>query len=133
MKKMHRPLLRLLAAGLVVWAAGCSRSHEHAEEVEGDSWAVTAWGDRFEIFAETDGLEVGATSIAFTHVTVLDGFAALTEGTVSVVLLGAGGGETVFSIDRMTRPGIFSVQGGPHIGVSLTDPISIVWVGAPAA
>ena len=40
---------------------------------------------------------------------MLDGFAALTEGTVSVVLRGAGGGETVFSIDNMTRPGIFSV------------------------
>ena len=113
MKKKHLSVFALLAAGLAacltLWTLGCAPDHDHAEEAEEESWAVTAWGEEFEIFAETDLLEVGTTSIAFTHVTVLDDFSPMIEGTVSVVLRGASGAERVFSIDEMTRPGIFSV------------------------
>jgi RND family efflux transporter MFP subunit len=110
MKRSHQTILLLLAASLPLWAAACTPDHDHAtDEDEHDSWAVTAWGDRFEIFAETEGLEVGKSCMAFTHVTVLADFSPLTDGRVSVILQDATGGESVFSIDRMTRPGIFSV------------------------
>jgi RND family efflux transporter MFP subunit len=109
MKKRRLPICTLIAAGLAIWVAGCASNDQHHEEAEGESWAVTAWGRHFEIFAETDGLEVGTMSIAFTHVTVLDDFTPLSEGVVSVVLSDASGGENVFSIEQMIRPGIFSV------------------------
>lgn len=114
MKKKHLSVFALLAAGLAAWTIGCTPDHDHPEEEEEESWAVTAWGEEFEIFAETDLLAVGTTSVAFTHVTVLDDFSPLTEGTVSVVLRGASGAERVFSIDEMTRPGIFSVPVTPE-------------------
>ncbi len=117
MKKKHLSVFALLAAGLAacltLWTLGCAPDHDHSEEAEEESWAVTAWGDEFEIFAETGLLAVGTTSIAFTHVTLLDDFSPLTEGTVSVVLRGASGTERVFSIDEMIRPGIFSVPVAP--------------------
>ena len=114
MKKKQLSVFALLAAGLAAWTIGCAPDHDHAEEAEEESWAVTAWGEEFEIFAETDLLEVGTTSIAFTHVTVLDDFSPMIEGTVSVFLRGASGAERVFSIDEMTRPGIFSVPVTPE-------------------
>ncbi len=114
MKKKHLSAVALLAAGLAAWTIGCAPDHDHAEEAEEESWAVTAWGEEFEIFAETDLLAVGTTSVAFTHVTVLDDFSPLTEGTVSVVLCGESGAERVFSVDEMTRPGIFSVPVTPE-------------------
>ena len=114
MKNRHLAILALLAAGLVTSTVACTPDHEHAANEESESWAVTAWGDQFEIFAETDELVVGTSSIAFTHVTVLDDFSPLTEGEVSVVLRDTAGAEKVFSIDRMTRPGIFSVPVVPE-------------------
>jgi RND family efflux transporter MFP subunit len=114
MSKIHRTIPLLLAAGL--WTAACTHTHEddHApEEVEEASWAVTAWGDRFEIFAETDELEAGRTSKAHAHVTVLADFSAPTEGRVAAVLRDASGGERIFAIDEATRPGIFSIPIAP--------------------
>jgi RND family efflux transporter MFP subunit len=118
MKKKHLSAFALpavgLAACLTLGTLGCAHDHDHSEEAEEESWAVTAWGDEFEIFAETGLLAVGSTSVAFTHVTLLDDFSPLIEGTVSVVLRGASGAERVFSIDEMTRPGIFSVPVTPE-------------------
>lgn len=114
MKKMHLPILALFAGGLAAWTAACAPAGEPAEKADAESWAVTAWGDQFEIFAETDPLVAGSEAIAFTHVTVLEDFSPLTEGRVSVVLRDSAGVEQVFSIDRMTRPGIFSVPVVPR-------------------
>jgi RND family efflux transporter MFP subunit len=120
MKSTRKLLLALLASTVL---AGCGTDHQHDSEsehehshgaTEGDSWAVTAWGDRFEIFAETGGLEVGRSSIAFTHVTILESFAPLEEGTVSVILRDAGGSEKTFSVSEATRAGIFSVPVEPQ-------------------
>ena len=93
---------------------GCEATDHHADDgAEGESWPVTAWGEAFEIFAETDGLEVASPSIAFTHVTLLEDFSPLTEGTVSVVLRGPTGLDSVFSVNEATRAGIFSVPVEP--------------------
>ena len=120
--KTHRGITALLAIGLATWTIGCGSddeqaadgSHVHDEELEEESWAVTAWGETFEVFAETDMLEVGTTSVAFTHVTILEDFSPLTEGVVSVILRNRSGVESVFSFDEMTRPGIFSVPMVPE-------------------
>lgn len=73
-------------------------------------WAVTAWGERFEVFAEVEPLVEGATAASHTHVTVLAGFSPLKEGVVTAVLRDAAGAEEAFRQDQAKRDGIFSVN-----------------------
>jgi len=82
-------------------------SHEHGE---GEKWPVTAWGEHFEIFAETDPLELGATAMAFTHVTIHEGFLPMVDGRVSLILVDSSGDESSFTREEPTRPGIFSID-----------------------
>jgi membrane fusion protein (multidrug efflux system) len=111
---------------MIVLAAACvvacgvdhdeDHGHDHALEVhaplaiEAESWAVTAWGRHFELFPEIDALVAGQTAGAHVHVTVLDGFAPVVEGSVTVVLTGADGSEERFSSTATIRPGIFNVE-----------------------
>jgi RND family efflux transporter MFP subunit len=100
-----------LAAAVAVILASCGeRAHEEAAEPE--SWSVTAWGERYELFPEVDPLVAGEASPAHTHVTVLDGFTPLTEGRVEIVLRGADG-EQVFNATAAVRPGIFNIDVAP--------------------
>lgn len=108
-----------LAVGLAVVAAcaphehGPDADHSH-EEIEGpEPWAVTAWGERYEIFPETDPLVAGEVAASHTHVTVLDGFAPLLEGRVAIVLRDPAGGEEVFEATEAKRPGIFAIEVRP--------------------
>ena len=106
----RQTLLIVLLVGAALGGCGGHVEHESDYAAEGESWAVTAWGEQFEIFAETDGLAVATPATAFTHVTVLEDFSPLTEGTVSVLLVDASGGESLFSRDEITRPGIYSIE-----------------------
>jgi cobalt-zinc-cadmium efflux system membrane fusion protein len=106
---------RLSVVLILVALSACTPAHEVVEEEEDASWAVTAWGEKFEIFAETDPLEVGTTSVAFTHVTLLEDFSAVEQGTVTVVLRDASSSETLFTRDEATRAGIFSVPVAPQV------------------
>lgn len=85
-------------------------THAHGESAETESWAVTSWGNLYEIFAEADPLAVGVTSKSHTHVTILEGFLPLAEGEVSAVLRADDGAESVFRRDEALRPGIFSIE-----------------------
>jgi len=107
MNKFLRIIAVLLVAGSLV---GCSRRAEttHTEEEEGI--AVTAWGDRYEIFAEADPLVVGQVSKSHTHVTILEGFPPLKEGAVSAILRGGQGAQQAFRQERALRDGIFSIE-----------------------
>jgi RND family efflux transporter MFP subunit len=72
---------------------------------------VTAWGERYEIFAETDALVAGRMATSNVHVTVLDGSSPLTTGSVSIVLRSPGGSrEERFRQDQPKRDGIFGVE-----------------------
>lgn len=104
---------------LAVLATGCggqthpeSDDHGHAHGAEGgpEPFAVTAWGQRYEIFAETPALAAGETSTSSVHVTVLDGFAPLLKGTVTVLL-----GSGRFTATEAARPGIFRVPVAPTV------------------
>lgn len=88
---------------------GCTRERPVTED-EDQSWSVTAWGETYEIFPEVDLLAAGQASTAHTHVTVLDGFAPLTEGTVAIVLRDDRGDEQEFTAAKASRPGIFPVE-----------------------
>ena len=79
-----------------------------------EGWAVTAWGERYEVFAETDALVAGASVTSDAHVTVLEGFAPLKEGAVTLVLRGAGGAEEAFRQERPKRDGIYPVEAKPR-------------------
>src|SRR5688572_1969830 len=85
---------RALALALALATGGCRGEAEEAE-TEPEGWAVTAWGERYELYQEVEPLVAGAAASAHAHVTLLDGFAPLTEGKVEIVLRGAGG-EQVF-------------------------------------
>jgi len=96
--------------------SGCGTTGEQASDdhMKGESWAVTAWGEHFEIFAETDSLQVGTASMAFTHVTILEDFSPLVEGKVSAILVDSSGAQSSFSKAESTRPGIFSIDVTPE-------------------
>jgi len=89
---------------------GHDESHGHVHGGDVDSFAVTAWGERFELFPEIDALVSGETSHSHTHVTRLADFSPLTRGTVTAVLRAPGGGETVARGTEPVRPGIYDLE-----------------------
>jgi RND family efflux transporter MFP subunit len=102
-------LTLLLLAALT----GCATPGEEAVEKGGESWSVTAWGERFEIFPEVDPLIAGEPATAHTHVTRLGSFEPLVQGEVSIVVSGSAD-EQVFSVEEASRPGIFAVEITPE-------------------
>ncbi len=80
---------------------------------DGETWAVTAWGERFEVFPEVDALVAGQAAEAHTHVTRLADFTPVVDGRVEIVLVGASG-EQVFGADQVLRPGIFDIEVTPR-------------------
>lgn len=111
-----RALFASLLSLSVCCFAGCASrqtdDHGHAQEEE-EAWAVTAWGERYEIFPECDPLIAGEVSKCHTHVTVLENFSPLREGTVAIVLRSQGGAEAVFEKDAPIRDGIYSIEAAP--------------------
>jgi RND family efflux transporter MFP subunit len=84
--------------------------HAHGEASAAEPWAVTAWGDVYEIFPEVDALVAGHDAASHVHVTVLDGFAPLREGRVSILLRGPGDETQSFTADAPARDGIFTID-----------------------
>ena len=80
---------------------------------DGETWSVTAWGERFEVFPEVDALVAGQTAEAHTHVTRLADFTPVVDGRVEIVLVDASG-EQVFGADQVLRPGIFDIEVTPR-------------------
>lgn len=109
-----RPLLStsVLASALVFLLAGCTAPAVEESSPSVEPWSVTAWGELYEVFPEVDPLVAGETAPAHTHVTRLEDFAPLAEGTVELVLSGPDEGteEQVFRAEEATRPGVFRVE-----------------------
>lgn len=103
----------LLLVGTSILLLSCTagevddQSRAHDEE---ESWAVTAWGDRFEIFAEMDPLELGKSSMSHTHVTNLGDFSPMEAGTVTAILRGDKGDDLEFPQPQILRSGIYNVE-----------------------
>lgn len=105
----------LVSVGVVAAAALACRGTDRAgAPPPAEAWAVTAWGERYEVFAETGPLVAGQTATSGVHVTMLDGFAPMRQGAVTIVLRGAGGAEESFRQDRPKREGIFPVELKPR-------------------
>jgi membrane fusion protein, heavy metal efflux system len=88
--------------------AGAGEDHPHEEEAA-ESWPVTAWSERYELFAETDPLIAGREAPSHAHFTYLPDFSALNEGSVTGILRGPDGREESFLTPKPLRAGIFNV------------------------
>jgi len=100
----------VLGIVLCLLLTGCG--HQQVAEGGGheeEGWAFTAWGEQFEIFAESDPLVATQSASSHIHVTALSDFSPLVEGVVSVVLRSSDGVETVFSKEQPLRAGIYSI------------------------
>lgn len=106
MKRFGEFLAAVCASSLI--CAGCDR--KQAVEHEDSNWAVTAWGEQYEVFAECEPLIAGSVAKSHTHVTVLCDFSALRGGVVSAVLRPASGAEQIFKQQTPVRDGIFSIE-----------------------
>lgn len=102
-------LLLALLGGWIGTLAGCGAPPAEETTAADESWSVTAWGERYEVFPEVDLLVAGEVAVAHTHVTRLEDFSPVTEGEVEIVL-SDGSGEQVFTADQPVRPGIFAVE-----------------------
>lgn len=102
---------------LVLLCVGACHAHEGAhgaadgrphDEIEDPRPALsfTDWSDSTELFMELRALVRGQDSACAAHLTQLDGFSALAEGSVTVVLRG-NGVEERFAVSAPTVPGIF--------------------------
>ncbi len=100
---------------LALVAGGCAKRGAEPHAHDQEPWAVTSWGEHYEIFAEADPLAVGETSKSHTHVTVLEGFQPLTEGIVTAVLIDSTGRPTAFTQPQALRAGIFSIEIKPQV------------------
>ncbi|MFN0149258.1 MAG: efflux RND transporter periplasmic adaptor subunit [bacterium] len=106
----------IIRMSIIALLAGCSArddaatdDHGHAHP-EAENWAVTAWGERYEIFPECEPLIAGKTAKCHTHVTILSDFSPQREGSAAVVLRAVNGTEQVFRQDTPLRDGIYSIE-----------------------
>jgi len=98
---------------LFLGSLACRRADPPAAgpgHAEAESWAVTAWGQRYEVFAETGALVAGGVATSNAHVTLLAGFSPLRAGAVSAALRDRGGRREVFRQEKPRREGIFPVE-----------------------
>jgi cobalt-zinc-cadmium efflux system membrane fusion protein len=85
---------------------GHGHDHDHAAADERPSLSFTHWSAASELFIELPALVRGQPSPCAAHLTQLEGFKALAEGRVSVVLRGDQGEERFDSLAPPV-PGIF--------------------------
>lgn len=95
--------------------AGCRRDPAQAPAAaEGPApLSVTRWTEKTELFAEYPALVAGQTSRFAIHLTTIEPFKAVTDGSMEVQLRSADGQVETFSAAAPSRPGIFGVDVKP--------------------
>lgn len=110
----------ILLVGLVVVGVSCNRGgHDHPhphgegepEAEEPEPIAITRWTAKHELFVEFPPPAAGKTIAYHAHVTKLEGFQALTEGTFRVRYKTPSGVAAETKIDGVKRAGIFTPEG----------------------
>src|SRR5688572_12469574 len=101
--------LIVLACTLLAGCRGDAPAAAPPEDEGPDPLSVTRWTGKTELFAEYPALVVGQTSRFAIHLTTLEPFKAVNEGTMDVQLRAADGQAESFSADGPSRPGIFGV------------------------
>lgn len=149
MKRFHlvqNLVLTSLAAGLGFGAVGCKPSDEalaghghhhgpgvdpHAAGHEEPAFALTAWENGFEVFAEHEAAETGEPREFIVHVTELATGAPRTEGALTLTLIAADGESVTVTEEKPARPGIYlPTMKMPGVGI-LGLKASFVHRGAP--
>jgi len=104
---MKRSLYLVLAAAVLL-VSGCGNREEHGggHGHGAGSVSVTKWTNRAELFMEYKPLVVNTDTSFAVHITDLQGFKAVTEGTLTLVFKGSQG-EQVFKVNAPATPGIF--------------------------
>lgn len=100
----------------VIAMTGCRRNAAPVSEApdEGpEPLSVTRWTNKTELFAEYPTLVAGQTSRFAIHLTTLDPFKAVVDGTMEVQLRSTDGQVESFSAKGPSRPGIFGVDVKP--------------------
>lgn len=88
---------------------GGEQPHDDHGHDHGGAWSLTAWGERAEVFLETEPLIVGRPVVVLTHVTRLADFGAPDRGSVTVVLR-AGRRFMAFPAEAPVRDGIWAIE-----------------------
>ena len=111
-KTRMRFLLFLISGTFVVWAAGCRQDESTQDVVDDDpgiSFAITLWAEKTELFFEYPVLIAGAAGAPWAiHVTVLEDFQPVTEGSLTLVFSGLDGSVQQFRTETPARPGIYT-------------------------
>ena len=94
---------------------GDEHSHSAAQTTEehghGSGIVTTVWSERVEIFAEHSAMIAGQESAPWAvHVTRLDGYRPLTEGTLTLRFRRPDGAAYVHTVEGPPEPGIFTPQ-----------------------
>lgn len=122
----------LLFAVLGILLASCSRNTEAKSEEAGahnheiEVLKLTAYSNKFEVFAEADAFIVGKSSNILAHFSNLPDFTALENASVTVRLI-VDGKEIKQTLKQPTRKGIFKFLIKPEVegkGKLLFDVIS---------
>ncbi|WP_437870172.1 efflux RND transporter periplasmic adaptor subunit [Sorangium sp. So ce363] len=132
----------LALCALIPGAIGCHRgehghshddhghSHGHGvEESEPEPLAITKWTDLHELFVEFPPPVPGKPVPYHAHVTRLDGFQAVTEGTFHVRFKTSAGVAAETSIQGVKRPGIFTPEGPAPAAGSYTLEMAYEYAG----
>ncbi len=81
---------------------------EHAHAAEGPTVAVTQWTDTMELFMEYPVLVANTGGNFIIHLTILDGFQAVTEGTLTLRFRDLNGSVHQLVAARPVRNGIYT-------------------------
>lgn len=117
----NRPSLVLLSfvfasSGVFACKPGGEAAHDHGHDhgaaaEEAEPLAITRWTERHELFVELPAPLPGKPVPYHAHVTQLDPWKAITEGTFRVRFRTPSGVAAETSIQGVKRPGIFTPEG----------------------
>jgi RND family efflux transporter MFP subunit len=86
-------------------AAACD--HHHEEEKKPEAISITKWTDKTELFVEFEPVLVGKETPFAAHLTDLQTFQPVSQGTLKVSFTPPQGKEIVFEAKNPTVPGIY--------------------------
>jgi membrane fusion protein, heavy metal efflux system len=97
--------------------AACGHDHgdSAAKPSELPALSITHFSERTELFVEFEPLRQGEESAFAAHVTRLDDFKPISEGTLTVVLSGGGQPDERFEVAAPAAPGIFKPVARPRV------------------
>ena len=86
---------------------GCGSEQQPHEHEEHESIAVTRWTETSELFMEYEDMTAGRETVFITHLTRLEDFSPVTEGTVTFTFTDKDGKNTDIVTTEPARPGIY--------------------------